>query len=206
MKAKKVRSDNKLIGLLILVIVVLLGFTGWYALHSKNSTEKTLSAANKETSQIKQNPYAGWKTYEDTGYASASGVTIKYPAGWKLEPGSNAVAWELVQVAAPKAIISSRVIFLDSSQTPKQEWNNCPSADACGPSPDDSLVSESDLTIGQLAAYRVQEKRDAGTYYTTVVKGSKAVADGTPFVEFTVNNPNAQTLSVYEQIVKTAHF
>jgi len=82
--------------LLILVVVGILGFTGWYVYHAKQTSDKSYSAASnstaptykKKTTTTKTataNPYAGWNTCDDT----ADGVSFKYPSGWTVQ-GSTA--------------------------------------------------------------------------------------------------------------------
>lgn len=56
-------------GLLILVIVVLMGFVGWY-LWSRDSGTGSKTTAD---------PYASWKTYCD----SSANVCVRYPSDWK---------------------------------------------------------------------------------------------------------------------------
>lgn len=76
--------------LLILVIVGILGFTGWFVYHSQKvatkdynshpSTATTTAKPAKSTGQ-----YAGWKSYT-TKYERLS---FKYPSNWKLVDQSN---------------------------------------------------------------------------------------------------------------------
>ena len=74
-------------GLLILVVVGILGFTGWYVYHVKQMSDKNYSANNStvpsykkrtSTSATSVNPYAGWQQYcSDYG-----GICFKYPQNW----------------------------------------------------------------------------------------------------------------------------
>lgn len=75
--------------LLILVIVGILGFTGWYIYHSKRTSDKSYSGANSGTPTYKKKAsttkivtldvYVGWTQYcSDYG-----GVCFKYPQGWQ---------------------------------------------------------------------------------------------------------------------------
>lgn len=83
-------------GLLILVIVGLIGFTGWYVWHIKQNTDKinnkaaavaasTAAQSTKKTATTTTNPYAGWNTatikYEQISY--------KYPSTWTLSDSST---------------------------------------------------------------------------------------------------------------------
>ncbi len=93
----KIRSNQSGVGaieaLLILVIIVLLGGTGWYVWHSKKQTDKTLNTANKtveNTALTKSKPVADatatWKTF-----TSKDGWSMKIPDGWKLYTDNSAL-------------------------------------------------------------------------------------------------------------------
>ncbi len=90
--------------LLILVVVGILGFTGWYVYHSQQAASKNYSAAGnsmaptyKKRTPAKsgatsisrassvQNPSAGWKT----GTLSYEKVTYQYPADWTVTDSSS---------------------------------------------------------------------------------------------------------------------
>lgn len=79
--------------LLILIIVGILGFTGWYVYHAKQTSNKDYSAAanstvpsykkktaTKPTATVAPDPYTGWKSaslkYEKVAY--------KYPSDWTV--------------------------------------------------------------------------------------------------------------------------
>lgn len=77
--------------LLILAVVGILGFTGWYVYHAKQTSNKDYSAAasatvptyKKKTSTkttTTANPYNGWNTYT----VASTGLTFKYPANWTM--------------------------------------------------------------------------------------------------------------------------
>ncbi|HUB93141.1 MAG TPA: hypothetical protein VMB52_01415 [Verrucomicrobiae bacterium] len=75
--------------LLILVIIGILGFTGWYVYHAKQASDKNYSTANSSTVPIYKkkvatkttataNPYAGWKTF----CSSVTNACFKYDPTW----------------------------------------------------------------------------------------------------------------------------
>lgn len=70
-------------GLLILFIVGLVGFIGWYVYHSKNNAEATLSQADKTANLESINTVVGLKTYSDDF------VSLKYPANWSVKRDDN---------------------------------------------------------------------------------------------------------------------
>lgn len=70
-------------GLLILIIVGLVGFIGWYVYHTKNNTEATLNQADKSANTRNANTTSSWKTYSDDF------VSLKYPTAWSVKRDDN---------------------------------------------------------------------------------------------------------------------
>jgi hypothetical protein len=88
---KNTKGFAVLEGLLILVIVGILGFTGWYVLQARNKANKNLADANAANSSTTiyshqstttttetKDQYAGWKTCS----SRLVGLSIKYPESW----------------------------------------------------------------------------------------------------------------------------
>lgn len=82
--------------LLVLVVVGILGFTGWYVYHSKQVSDKTLSSDTSVTPKYKKKPIAAhnpasppWSTYTST----FEKLSFKYPANWTsitpVQPSTN---------------------------------------------------------------------------------------------------------------------
>lgn len=72
-------------GLLILIIIGLIGGTGWYVWHSKQTADKTYSTVATTSSSVastetqkKTDNYSGWSTCSD----KADGVSFRYPSDW----------------------------------------------------------------------------------------------------------------------------
>lgn len=199
---------------LVIVVVAVIGFGGWYIWHSKHakttsnntSTQTKTSTANTNTAPT--DPYAGWKAYVDTGYTKASGITVKYPSDWQIKVGeSKAFAWQIIQNSTLNASIGVRDVFLNASKTPQDEWDNCPSADACGPIPGDTKLEGNSSTINGLDNYNVKMQSSSGIYYATVIKGSKPASNGTVvFVEFILRKDDPSVVNIYKQIVASANF
>lgn len=72
---------------LILVILGIVGFTGYFVWHAKQNTDKSLASNNSTTPIIKKktpasiqsaDPYAGWSGCSDT----SEGLSFKYPSAW----------------------------------------------------------------------------------------------------------------------------
>jgi len=72
--------------LLILVVVGILGFSGWFVYHSQKVANKDYnysSSAASKTATV--NPYAGWKQY----CSDAGSACFKYPATWSASTSES---------------------------------------------------------------------------------------------------------------------
>lgn len=76
-------------GLLIILVVAVIGFGGYYVWHTQHnktkpvsvvSTSSSKTTTNAKTSTTPPNPYAGWKTYTLTDER----LTFQYPSDWTL--------------------------------------------------------------------------------------------------------------------------
>jgi len=82
---KKNQSGFSIVeGLLILIIVGIIGGTGWYVWQAKNNTDDNLSSATKTSNSSQStattSPYSGWKTFTSENEK----FTFKYPNDWKI--------------------------------------------------------------------------------------------------------------------------
>jgi uncharacterized protein YxeA len=203
-----------MVAVLVIIVVIAAGLYIWHHSKQTKTAAKNSNVTHEQRSTTEPqgqptNPYATWKTYTDSGYSAASDITIKYPADWQVKVGgSNAFAWEILQSAPPNVSVNVRDVFLSPSTTPQQEWESCPSADACGPAPGSSKIEGSTSSINGLDAYATKMQSSSGvTYYATVIKSNKPISNGeVAFVEFIVNNPDQPTLNIYNQIVDSATF
>jgi hypothetical protein len=80
-------------GLLILIIICLIGFSGWYVWNSKQTSDVPNNNVTKTVSakQSTPDPYRGWSTCS----AAQLGVSVRYPQGWSIDsgcPDKNAVS------------------------------------------------------------------------------------------------------------------
>ncbi|MEI6755905.1 MAG: PsbP-related protein [bacterium] len=90
--------------LLVLVVVGILGFTGWYVYNANHKSSANLTP-NKSTVTVvkKKNSststtslYAGWKSY------SSGNISIKYPSDWTAKsPGALGQIPSLVNLSSP---------------------------------------------------------------------------------------------------------
>jgi len=71
--------------LLVILIITVIGFGGYYVYHTNHNTTKIASASNKTSVNKSQqtstnNPYIGWNSYT----LSQEKLSFKYPSSWKL--------------------------------------------------------------------------------------------------------------------------
>ena len=84
--------------LLIILILVIIGFGGYYVYHSQKQTKGTLNTATKTSASMPVSPYAGWKTYA----TKVDGLSFKYPSSWKFSNGAGQFTdVALVSVTSP---------------------------------------------------------------------------------------------------------
>ncbi len=204
--------------MLVVLIVAALTVTGLVVYHrhkpssAKNSaltsqTQTTTQLQDTATQSAPPDPYQGWNTYNDSGYAAASGINIKYPPDWEI---NIAGVKKIGNTKNPTGVIHERVIYLPLSETPQEEWNTCAtniSADACGAAPGDKTLSSKESTTNGLAVYTATMQNSYGTYHVTVIRGNKPPPPaGTPFVEFTTTSSDPTALSTYAAIMASATF
>src|SRR5687767_12682957 len=84
-------QDTQMVrSILILVVVAIIGATGWYVLRSKDEvdkttdTNKTTQSDNKDTEK-KPDAYEGWKSYT----WESQGVTFKHPGDWFVQENTS---------------------------------------------------------------------------------------------------------------------
>jgi prepilin-type N-terminal cleavage/methylation domain-containing protein len=70
--------------LLVLVVVGILGFTGWYVYHARQTSDKDYTVATQST--VPASPYASWKT----GSLQFERVSYQYPSNWAITNTSHA--------------------------------------------------------------------------------------------------------------------
>ncbi|HET9850615.1 MAG TPA: hypothetical protein VFP35_03265 [Candidatus Saccharimonadales bacterium] len=80
--------------LLILIIIAIIGGTGYYVWHSKNQTDKILNSTTNTSSsrtatkstvaEPPADPYKGWSTYTTKGEK----ISFRYPENWSLSDTS----------------------------------------------------------------------------------------------------------------------
>lgn len=192
--------------LALLVVAALVGFGGyWYHKHHSKPVPTHSASARLQTTKV--DPYAGWKVFTDNASASASGISIKYPSGWRVNTtSSKTYAWSITKSDNTRNVITVRYVFQNSDKTAQQEWEACEGTDSCGGSSDDTTLSGSPSTINSLNAYTATIKNSLGTYHVAIIKGNKPTFQGTPYVEFMTYASDQVALNTFSKIVDSATF
>lgn len=87
---KKQRGFSAVEVILVIIVIAILIFVGWYAWKARHKDDKpsiSTSAAKPQEPMDKdknKDEYAGWKTYTSSG----EGFSVKYPADWSMKKGS----------------------------------------------------------------------------------------------------------------------
>lgn len=142
--------------LLIVVVVCILGFTGWYVWHAR-SVGNSLYTPNTTGSSASSgtNTYAGWKTYT----SSADHFSLKYPSRWILDT-NNAPSREVGYDSATLTSPSKTVLNLYADSGGK--------GGMCTPAPQDVPFKKGNSCT--TLEYLTSEKLSVGNlYYEDVV-------------------------------------
>lgn len=93
-------------GLLILVVIGILGFTGWYVYHARSVASKDYVQTASQTST----GYPSWKQYcSDYG-----GVCFQYPTNWKLSNVGSTSNGPRMAVTSPSGkVVAEYTPFID---------------------------------------------------------------------------------------------
>jgi hypothetical protein len=211
-KNKKPNGFTAVAVAIAVFMVALVTLVGWHVIADNNKTKTVSSSSqqvmsNPDPQPPAKDPYTGWKTYEDIGYPLASGISIKYPADWQILVGNNkAFAW-IIKNNRGSQNIDARVNYLNSDITPEQEWDNCPSADSCGPTPGDTKLEGKNSVVNDIYTYSVKMQNSSGAYYSTVLKSNNSSNDGkTAYVELLSYNDDPTVMNIYKQIISSAVF
>jgi hypothetical protein len=96
-KVSTERGFSAVEAIVIVLIIAVIGVAGWLVWRHHHTKKIATTTSNSTTQQKQQSsgtqttdPYAGWKSYTDTGYTLASGISVKYPAGWQVSVGGKA--------------------------------------------------------------------------------------------------------------------
>lgn len=93
-KSKNTLGFSVVEALLLLVIISVLGFTGWYVYHARQTSDKNYAVAGKDlaaTSNTSTNTQAGLSVYT----LPSVGASFSYPSSWgSLDTSPNGVTLE----------------------------------------------------------------------------------------------------------------
>lgn len=200
---KKRRSKLLLVLPISVTALIVLAGLG-YLYYNSHIVQKPIATTKQ---QVVTDPYAGWQAYADTGTGISSGISIKYPATWHVDPtGTKSYGWSIVETTNTKNIITVNDIFGDGSKTAQQEWESCYLTDACLGSTGEKILSGSESTINGSDAYTAIMQTDYGTYHMTMIRGDKSTSNGIPYVWFTTYATEIVTLNIFTKIMNSAYF
>lgn len=184
-------------GLLIILILAIIGFGGYYVWHSQKQTDNSLTQANQVSqSKTSSNAYVSWQTYADP----AKIYSVKYPGDWETYNNGEhpTVATDVIAVGPKDNNTIITISSYASAKTPK----NFLTADSLA-----SPLNSQDLTINGNGAY-YQETGD--NTYTSL---AYAVGHNSTIVTVSMteklNNPptdNTQYVSQFHLIAKSLKF
>ena len=160
--------------LLALILLCILGFTGYYVYHSRNNTSTTTPNNATNSSAL---TYKGWQTYAD----SAAKYSVKLPAGWKfakgqplLSDGQVSTDYQGKPIIGPDEFLPTKVayddtanvlqVYTDSSNLTPVNYYTQNGVGRAG-----SIVSQNSDPINGYDAYSVKDTLGGGTYYVTVL-------------------------------------
>jgi hypothetical protein len=195
-------------GLLILIIICLVVFIGYYVWHTNkdvNKTEKaTNTAATATKTPAKTDSYAGWNSYT----LKNEKLSFRYPSGWKLEDDSQGKTDELQLTATDGFVLSITAGGLGhpSSDGPLKVYEAESIKFAGRPAyldyvgqPDSGLVYEASVSksatdpIDTLPSETSGENADGnGNLVITLLYGTDSDANGKPLAAIKSDNNTKQ--------------
>jgi type II secretory pathway pseudopilin PulG len=209
--------------LLILILISIIGFTGYYVWNSKSKSDETLNKASAANSaQNTTSSKADWLTFSDkdsgnSSYAGAASggdsvpISFKYPSDWKTAPvgtmihkeGSAAESSYNILIPKGRSVNSSDMSFgtyaLEKSQTAKEHFDEITTASPGQVGPNWESVSTFKTkngysgNIGRLAGGNV-------IGYEITVSNTKSIAS------FGYSSTDNKYVAVLKEIVDTVQF
>lgn len=190
--------------LLVVVIVGMIGFVGWYVYSAQKDTDKTLDAASKSqvpTKTVKPKPAATndetskWLLYTSPG----NEFSMRLADGWKLERYQKTPALytfsskDLTYASGVKAVVTEVEGGKDGSGTGLSISYADTSSKAAHYSPPDGSV--------QSATFQTTSGIDVKTYeYTETraqVEGMGAIAQGGKIYSYILDSSKGHSMYVY---------
>jgi hypothetical protein len=177
-------------GVLMLIIVGLLAFIGWYVWHTKQSTNATLNgAASQQIAGKITDPTADW-----VSYSSAEGkFSLKYPKTWVKAPNTDQCTQNFLMLGGDQAsagtCASSNlgeiiVTSVEGDQTkkydlPKEQYK--------------------DVTVSQVTVNGVKGQKVTGTFHVTANAAVVSLTDNTKVVGYAFVSGGKTYVALYQQ-------
>jgi type II secretory pathway pseudopilin PulG len=177
--------------ILVLVIVGLLGFIGWYVWHNSSAKNVNASMSKPVTAKNTSDPYAGWQTYNDDH------VNFKYPADWQAGTGADKYAAVSVSATSPSYTTTAMTTADNpgASITLSLDLSSNSSTIYCSTDPCTVTavvpINNSQLPNSALAV--VNQTSGNGTKYSQYV----VVSNSTKVGDTTINAVKAGTSGIY---------
>jgi hypothetical protein len=177
-------------GVLMLIIVGLLAFIGWYVWHTKQTTNATLNGAASQQISVKaKDPTLDW-----IKYSSASGkFSLKYPNNWFLPDnkvlcandmlmlgGSQAAAGHCASDAIGEVIITSK----DGDQTKNYQL---------------SKTEYPNVSISEVTVDGVKGQKITGTFHQAADTAGLGIADNTKVIAYLFVTGGKTYVALYQQ-------
>jgi hypothetical protein len=195
-KHKKVtmkRNQNGLLGIegvLLLIIVCLLAFIGWYVWHTNKKTNEILNGAASQQITVKtEDPTKDWVSYSST----EGKFSLKYPQTWVKAPNTDQCQLNFLMLGGDKAsagtCASSNlgeiiVTSADGDQTKKYDL------------PKDQYK---EITVAPVTVNRVKGQKVSGTFHISANAAGVSLADNTKVVGYVFVTGGKTYVALYQQ-------
>lgn len=215
MRSKNEAGVSSLEGLLLLVVVLVIGFVGWYVYRAQNTANNTLANTAGNGNLTSPISTAGWQKFSDDGTkypatpdgnGDAVGFSFLYPKNWKFYPigtvahgaeaAFNAVSPSVTATSTNDLVFSSVVTSLSAKDYFKQVTANQP-APTNGP---DWQGLSGFTTKKGYSAYTSKLKASNGTSYETIISNKKGA------VIFNYGSSSSNYFSTYKAIFNSVNF
>lgn len=174
--------------LIVLVIIGILGFAGWFVHHSQKVANKDYASqpstqvTTTKKSSKPADPYAGWQTY----VIGSTGLSVKYPLGWDSNDVKQCDGAHSYQLSPPKSELSG----LGNTVTGYGLTfiANAESSGTAGCAP--SLSSRQNIALGAQSESRPISDGALKGKYVVIFSNSGGTSGGTTEVDVLNNSYN----------------
>lgn len=178
-------------GVLMLIIVGLLAFIGWYVWHTKQTTNATLNgAASQQIVPETEDPTKDW-----VSYSSAEGkFSLKYPKTWVKAPNTDQCTLNFLMLGGDQAsagVCASEKLG-EVIVTSVDGQNNVQNAQF-------SKTDYPDVAISKVTVNGVAGQKITGTYHTNQTTIVKGLTDNTKVTGYVFVTGGKTYVALYQQ-------